>query len=206
MPLISCIKKDDLVIGIWEMSEALDALLELSPERKNEALAFKNKKRQREFLSVRLLADKLLGYKCEISYLDSGKPFLSNSSYNISISHTDGYAAVILHPHKEVAVDIEKVAEKVILLKDKFLSSEELATIDHDNNLLWMLVSWSAKETLFKIIPEDAIDFKKHLHLSPFTVGKFGFFTSYVTKTVNKKIYLINYIIEEKYILTYSFF
>ncbi len=57
---------------------------------------------------------------------DHGKPYLVNFDYEISLSHSYDYAAVMISKDKKVGVDIELMKEKIDLIKHKFLSVEEL--------------------------------------------------------------------------------
>ena len=95
--------------GIWKMEEPIDVLLGLLPERayyEEELQRFNAPHRKQEWLSVRALLFRLLGMHKEVCYEPSGKPYLADNSYFISISHTKGYVAVILSEEKPVGIDI----------------------------------------------------------------------------------------------------
>lgn len=66
-----------------------------------------------------LKEDKQIGYSSE------GKPFLTDDSFFISISHTKGYVAVILNPKTPVGIDIEQYGKRVHKVFDRFIRPDE---------------------------------------------------------------------------------
>ncbi len=161
--------------------------------------------RRCEWLSVRLLLKKMLGEEIEIAYLPSGKPYLTDSSYYISISHTKGYVAAIASQTRRVAIDIEQIATRVERVKERFMSEEEIANLSTTEPLIHLLLHWSAKESLFKLLDESKIEFKTQLHVRPFApvLNKESSFEAYETRTERKGEFVINYIVIEQYVLTY---
>jgi phosphopantetheinyl transferase len=93
----------------------------------------------------------------------TNKPFLEDEAYHFSISHCGDYAAVIVSKKHRVGIDIEHFTDKVEKIKHKFLSVEELLLIDVNQQQLFLTISWSIKEALYKWYSLGEIDFKKHL-------------------------------------------
>jgi len=81
-----------------------------------------------------------------------GKPLLRG--WRLSISHTRGFAAVIMSGRKNVAVDVEQISGKVDRVAQRFLRRDEpfSDTIDR-------LIAWSAKETCYKFYSEDDLTY-----------------------------------------------
>ena len=161
--------------------------------------------RKREWLSIRVLLKELTGIEKEILYNSLGKPYLSDNSYHISISHTKGYAALIINKENEVAIDIEKISSKVENVRNRFINDEEEKALSQSNEMIHLLLHWSAKESLFKILDEDNIDFKAHLHIRSFepVFGEWSDFEAHETRTSNQNCYTIKYFVHENYVLTY---
>ena len=86
---------------------------------------YKSEGRKSEWLSVRVLLKELTGSEPDILYHDNGAPYLPESSLHISISHTKGFAAVLLSPNKPVGIDIEYRSERIHRIKSRFLSETE---------------------------------------------------------------------------------
>ncbi len=109
-----------------------------------------------------------------------GSPYLDDGKNNISISHTKNYAAILLHESAAVGVDIETRSERVIKMPvNSFLIRNILIRTKNCTQLL----HWSAKESLFKLMNEQGIDFKQHLHIHPFIPGNKGMIAATETKT-----------------------
>lgn len=92
-----------------------------------------------------------------IDHEPSGKPFISPAScLSISISHTRGYAAILLSDSTETCggVDIEYRSDRVQRIARRFIHDEEHAETTDD-----MLVLWSAKEAVYKCYSEDNLMF-----------------------------------------------
>ncbi|MEG0701529.1 MAG: 4'-phosphopantetheinyl transferase superfamily protein, partial [Muribaculaceae bacterium] len=92
---------------------------------------------------------------------------------------------------------------RVIKVRNKFLNDHEKQWILEDD-VTANLIAWTAKEALFKIIPENEIDFKEHLQLESFTSQESGQFTfkGTDTRTTTPRTYDIITNIELEYILS----
>ena len=161
--------------------------------------------RKREWLTIRVLIKELLGEEKEIIYNSIGKPYLSDNSFHISISHTKGYAALILNRENEAAIDIEKISSKVENVWKRFVNEEEEKSLSPSNERIHLLLYWSAKESLFKRLGFENVDFKSHLHIQPFepVLGEWSHFDAYETRTMIQSCYKIKYFVHEDYVLTY---
>lgn len=103
-----------------------------------------------------------------IQIADTRKPFLLNEQYHFSISHCGDYAGAIVSKDCRVGIDIEIPVEKIIRIKDKFLSNHEKSNwiIDEfspDPNILTLL--WSCKESVFKWYGNGGVDFSEQIQL-----------------------------------------
>ena len=160
--------KSDGWIAVWKLTETEEELLScrnLSAEETDYLSHLTNKRRRIEWLASRILLQKLLGQNIQIEYLPNGKPILTHPKYFLSISHSKDFVAVIISPNKNVGVDIEKIRDNIGALKDKFLSSKELKTIDTSDNLMLHL-HWGAKEATYKIYSSYQPLFTEHLCLA----------------------------------------
>ena len=202
------ITKEGATIGIWKMEETVEELLSFfsgkQAEYSMEISRFQYPKRKQEFLSVRLLLKELTGVENDIYYNLNGSPSLVGNKLKISISHTNGYAAVILHPSANVGLDIEQKRDKIIRLKHKFLSQNELENIDKENELEHLLLHWSAKETMFKMMGEEDVDFISHLHISPFVPSKSGTIHSVETRSQKQQQFSLDYKVHDDYVLVWG--
>ncbi|MCL2652063.1 MAG: 4'-phosphopantetheinyl transferase superfamily protein [Candidatus Azobacteroides sp.] len=191
------------VVPLQEDSESLLSRLSFK-ERYLPAIEKMSENRKREWLTIRVLVKELLGEEKEILYNSLGKPYLSDNSFYIGISHTKGYAALILNKENEVAIDIEKITTKVENVWKRFVNEEEEKALSQSNELIHLLLYWSAKESIYKWLGVENVDFKADLHISPFepVIGEWSGFDAYETRTKEQNCLKIKYFVHEDYVLT----
>lgn len=192
--------------GIWKMEESIEELLILfsNPGQQLEQMQHLTAQGRRlEWLSVRALLKNLCGEEKQIEYLPSGMPYLSDNSFHISISHTRGYVAVILSSQKKVGIDIEQYGERILKLRTKFLSEQEIKTISSEKEVYHLLLYWSGKETMFKLLGEQEVEFKEHLLISPFYPEEKGTFTARELRTTKRQNFLIHYQTHPDFVITW---
>lgn len=153
-------------LGVWKIEETEEFFKGNVPVHRN--VTHPHKRLQHlagRFLLQFLFPD--FPYKL-IQVADTRKPFLMDEQYHFSISHCGDYAAAIVSRDKRVGIDVEMIADKIICVRDKFLSEYEQETflggaIMPDPAMLTLL--WSSKESVFKWYGEGGVDFKKHIQL-----------------------------------------
>ena len=168
MPLYRTYKQGDLIVGIWKVDETIEQLRSMFHQfsiYEEGFMRFSAEKRKQEWLAVRVLLKELCGEEKEIAYLPSGKPYLEDGSAFVSFSHTSGYVAVALHPSAEVGVDIEQYGTRVQRVASRFIREDEKVSVESGDEIYALLLHWSAKETMFKLMKDEAVDFIKHLHI-----------------------------------------
>ncbi len=181
-------------IAIWRIEETPDALYALlSTSRYDDMLAAINHEARRaEWLAVRVLIAQTLGADKEVRYHVSGRPFLADGSYHISISHTKGYAAIAYHDSRAVGIDIEYVAPRVQRIAHRFTHPDEALYIDRcsiDEQLQYLLINWSAKETLYKLLDDPAAaDFREAFCIASYELGQQGTLTAYMPLSSSRQI------------------
>lgn len=195
-------------LGLWQMDESPEQLFDLYPHllpyRSSLDDKYKNDGRKLEFLAIRALmyemlrvngASKgLLSHAGDFTHNGQGKPLFRG--YHVSISHTKGYAALILSKKSEVAVDIEYMSDRVERIASKFLRKDERA-----DSLDAKLVHWCAKETVFKLFSEENLLFED-MRVKPFDT-----MTDWACDVENLKsgkIARVDFELAMDFVLTYS--
>lgn len=128
MPLYRKIQENGLLVGVWKTEETVEQLLALLGNismYEKDLEHFTSDMRKYEWLAVRVLLKTLCGEEKKVVYLPSGKPYLADGSAHISISHTNGYVAVALHPTEEVGIDIERYGVRVCRVVSRFVRPDE---------------------------------------------------------------------------------
>ena len=167
-------------------------------------MRFSAEKRKQEWLAVRVLLKELCGEEKKIAYLPSGKPYLEDGSTFVSFSHTSGYVAVALHPSAEVGVDIEQYGTRVQRVASRFIREDEKVSVESGDEIYALLLHWSAKETMFKLMEDEAVDFIKHLHILPFVPEESGTFHACEYRSGQEQKFLIHYDTHPDYVLTFA--
>lgn len=167
-------------LGIWKIEETEEFFKGTVPQHRDVTHPHK----RLQHLAGRFLLQFLFpGFPYElIQIADTRKPFLPDEQYHFSISHCGDFAAAIVSKDRRVGVDIEIPVEKILKIRNKYLSvaekeifnilqrspfgqhsmlNEQLIT--HNSQLETLL--WSCKEAVFKWHGNGGVDFRKHIQL-----------------------------------------
>lgn len=201
----------------------------LEPYRQHVETSFKNDGRKKEFLAIHALLHEMLaicgkphgarqnkglqdqskGLQDQskasqglpvadvpmIGHAASGQPLLRG--YHVGVTHTKGYAALMLSKSCDVACDIEHFSDRVERIKSKFLRKDEKA-----DDLDSLLVHWCGKETVYKLFPEDNLQFSQML------VGPFSTMSDWACEVENMKRgekVRVDFELTMQFVLTYAF-
>lgn len=201
----------------------------LEPYRQHVETSFKNDGRKKEFLAIHALLHEMLaicgkphgarrsnGLQDQskasqdqsktsqglpladvpmIGHAASGQPLLRG--YHVGVTHTKGYAALMLSKSCDVACDIEHFSDRVERIKSKFLRKDEKA-----DDLDSLLVHWCGKETVYKLFPEDNLQF------SQMRVGPFSTMSDWACEVENMKRgekVRLDFELTMQFVLTYAF-
>ena len=207
MPIYRTYKQGGLTVGVWKVEESVEQLRSMFQDFSiyEEGFSrFSAESRKREWLAVRVLLKELCGEEKVIAYHSSGKPYLADGSMCVSFSHTRGYVAVALHPSAEVGIDIEQYGTRVQKVASRFIRDDERVSIESGDEIYGLLLHWSAKETMFKLMEDEAVDFVRHLHILPFTQKENGEFEACEYRSGNNRKFLIHYDTHPDYVLTFA--
>ena len=201
----------------------------LEPYRQHVETSFKNDGRKKEFLAIHALLHEMLaicgkphgarrskGLQDQskasqdqsktsqglpvadvpmIGHAASGQPLLRG--YHVGVTHTKGYAALMLSKSCDVACDTEHFSNRVERIKSKFLRKDEKA-----DDLDSLLVNWCGKETVYKLFPEDNLQF------SQMRVGPFSTMSDWACEVENMKRgekVRVDFELTMQFVLTYAF-
>lgn len=151
----------------------LRAGLSLTSEEAEELAGIRHSLQRVEWLACRAAVRQLV-VEQGLTYAglrkdEFGKPHLIGSSWHISLSHTAGWAAAVLHRARPIGIDIEPVRDKFTRVVPRILSESEIAHAAGSPDRL--AVYWCAKESLYKLYGKRQLTFRQHLHVEPFADG-----------------------------------
>lgn len=200
MPLISNrLIEPDVRLGLWAIQEDPEEFLRMSPRFERlieESQSYKSKARRQERLAVYALVYAMTGDdSLVITHKPSAQPHIEG--WNVSISHTRGFASVLLSRTKRVGVDVEYMSPRVGKIAGKFIREDEKAP-----DTVYQLIHWCAKEAVYKLFSEEDLQYFD-MRLHPFNRTDNGCVKVddlRVEKTVD-----LNYEVTPDYVLTYIY-
>lgn len=169
--------ENDAQIYVWEITETEKELLENTavPDDELEELTFtKSEARRREKLATRALLNEIFPEKLYLGHHDNGKPYLQNTAMEISISHTNRFVAIIIHPEEDLGIDIESLDRDFSAVEKKALSEEEIEDLDDRKKNLQLAIYWCAKEAIFKRMSISGVDFAEQIEIERFNPHEDG--------------------------------
>jgi 4'-phosphopantetheinyl transferase len=200
---------DQTILSVWKIEETEPELLEglqLKAHELDFISSLNSGKRLLHWLSTRLLLRTMLNTSeyidCRMD--DHGKPYLVDINYEISLSHSFDYAAVMISKNRKVGVDIELVKDKIRKIKGKFLTNLELSQLKEKDDTLALYICWCAKEAVYKWNGRKGLEFRKHIHIYPFEAADSGSIRTRLTlpdRTLELEVKYVK--IEDDYMLGY---
>lgn len=155
MPLIEDISVGKNRLGFWKI-DGMEMRFESEFPELAAQLSVRHPRTQLQRYASRLLLAEMLGEMPEVSKDENGRPLLTNHSLEISISHTEGYAAILLGAGK-LGVDVQHYKPNVMKVRDRFLDERELEMAqDIETTTLF----WAAKEAVYKYNAKPGLDFR----------------------------------------------
>jgi 4'-phosphopantetheinyl transferase len=123
--------------------------------------------------SSKYLAEYLLaqyrGISTEISYTDTGKPYLQNRAECISISHTHQWFCLMLSTSHECGIDIEHERDALHRIAPRFMNASEMNFLEHSKYPQSTLqFIWGAKEAVYKSWGKRGLEFATSMIVEPF--------------------------------------
>ena len=182
MPKVKSVSlNSDAVLGLWEIREELPELLILAQQEGMHSIIDKLNKevrsdsRKLEVLATRLLLKQMRGdLESTIEYDQWGKPYLTDESSKISISHCRSHAAIITHPELEAGIDIEHISPRILAIARRFMNDAEWAYLPNETDLEYLHLIWAAKECVYKIHGRHGVNFKNDIYVQQFNPNSEG--------------------------------
>jgi phosphopantetheinyl transferase len=194
----------DVEWQIWELNEELPELHKLLSNTEISAYVerFRTTKRRKEFLCSRILLNRIFKEQLSVSYDKSGKPFIENSDWKISITHSAHFVAVA-RSKKNIGIDIEQISEKLNRTKHKYASETELLNIDTNQNLFHLALYWSAKESVYKWVGNEPLIFDTEMIIEKFVPQDSGQIHLKLQSQKSNYQMQINYLRIDNFVFTY---
>ena len=185
-------------IAVWEITETEKELLNILAQDEEdrdqeleEISLYKSEQARREKLSVLCLVQELFREPSpefpvgpvHIGHHENGSPYIENDSTRISITHTNRFSAVIIHPSEEVGIDIESIRRDFTAVEKRALNDDEREDLvekdesdpeQMEERNTQLAIYWCAKEALYKRMDRTHVDFSKDMEVDRFSVRDEG--------------------------------
>jgi len=172
MPVIHQFDFSENHVRAWQITESCETLLQeirLRKDEKNIYRQFSNDRRKKQWLACRILVRQMLyPDDARLKQNPDGKPFLSPPIRHLSLSHSGEMAVAAINPEKATGIDIEKISDRILRVKERFMTREELDAIHDPADTALLSFYWCAKEAMFKLHGSPGIDFQKEIRIDPF--------------------------------------
>lgn len=161
-----------------------------SEQERKEFEVLTNEKRRMERAATLFLLHDFLTVKSALQHHNNGSPYLADSSFHISISHTQQEVAIALHPLQKVGIDIESTQRNFERVASRFLSEKEK---EFCATQTLQCLAWCAKETVFKLADEQGVDFATQIALEKFDEKNEGKILAHFFGKEKQESYLLHF-------------
>ena len=180
MPLLNdLVPNEFLLCKLWRIEAGeyiMDPKNELSLNDYQLFLKKKVKQLKSQFLASRKLIT-LVDSDLKVTYKE-GIPLLSDNR-NISISHSENIATILISENKGIGIDVERINNKVNSIKSKFLNEKEMHYLRGYKETRNLTRAWTAKESIYKALRIPRVIFSENILIEEFNnesttgIGKF---------------------------------
>jgi len=196
-------------LGLWKITEEKSFFLErlVLTSKEQQQVDEITARGQLEWLASRWLLHTMSGRATRgiCSKDEFGKPYLVDSSFEISISHSQGEMVAVIAAPYAIGIDIQKFVSKIYRIQHKFMRPIELESLEEHSSLEHLHIYWGAKEALYKAYGRKQLGFKKHIFITPFSLDlEKGYCEGKIIKDTYQKEFNIFYEKIEDYYLVYA--
>jgi len=205
MPLEKLVVDHKKAWAIWRMTETEEEIMSMSGLGAAPASTTHPQKRMEyltgRFLTARLMQELNLTYQGMFKD-EYGKPFLTNSDYHVSLSHSYPFVAAVIDAESPVGIDLEQPKEKLLRIGPRVLSPHEL--LDAGQDIVKHCIYWCAKETMIKIHGKKGLLLSSELLISPFQVRGEGNIVGRLIVDGNVTVLPLYYRVTPEFVLVFN--
>jgi 4'-phosphopantetheinyl transferase EntD len=147
MGLHKLIENEIFQIALWKITETEQELQTLTGLDLTDKYTYPRRRIER--MVTRAILNHL-NHPEPVNYYPNGRPYYSEGTPHISISHTAKIVAVGFCKKKSIGIDVERVSRDFKSVSQKYLSTKELEwiNINHQKSLA---LAWCIKESIYKL-------------------------------------------------------
>jgi len=158
----------DTYICVWQISESAEFFAQFPSHWSTPAIRAEiQSKKYLESMAARFclwtLMQKRRLDELTLEQDERGRPFLKDSDWNVSISHSYPFAVACLSKKPFTGVDLERKGRNIQKIAPRFLNPNEFENLQHDDIMLTL--AWSAKESIYKAWQKPGLSLQKEIQL-----------------------------------------
>jgi hypothetical protein len=124
----------------------------------------------------------------------SGKPFLNESNWNVSVSHSNKWLFIQVAKDFQPGIDIEPIRDKIIKIAPRFLNESDRINLSLLPQLLGLHLIWGAKECIYKSYSLRGLDFRNEIFIElPSEINTLRTFSGYILKNNQRQDFKLNW-------------
>ena len=158
----------DTHIKVWQISESTEFFAQFPSNWSMPAIRSEiQSKKHLESLAARFCLWELMKEQhvndLKLEQDDRGRPFIQDSDWQVSISHSFPFAVACLSKKHHTGIDLEKKGRNIQKNAPRFLNPIELALWQDDE--LKLTLAWSAKESIYKAWQKPGLSLQKEIQI-----------------------------------------
>jgi 4'-phosphopantetheinyl transferase len=206
MPLEKIVVEADRAWGLWEIKEDEKSLVQQIMPYETVSETLTNTQKRLEWMAGRAATRdvmKAMDLQFQGIMKDGyGKPFPVGYDFQLSLSHSFPYVAVLLNKKLKVGIDLEQPKEKLLRIAPRIHHTEEL--LDLGTDIVKHCIYWCAKESLVKFYGKKDLIFAENIFIEPFNRGVEGDIVGKIIINQVASVIPLHYIVYPKFVLVFT--
>jgi 4'-phosphopantetheinyl transferase len=206
MPLEKIVVETDRAWALWEIKEDEKSLLQQIEPYETVSETLTNTQKRLEWMAGRAATkDVMTAMDLQFQGIvkdEYGKPFPVGYDFQLSLSHSFPYVAVLLTKKVKAGIDLEQPKEKLLRIAPRIHHSAEL--LDLGTDIVKHCIYWCAKESLVKFYGKKDLIFAENIFIEPFDRNAEGDIFGKIIINQVASVIPLHYIVYPKFVLVFT--
>ncbi len=206
MPLEKIVVEGDRAWALWQIIEDEESLMSEISSYEIISNTLTNPQKRLEWLSGRVVTKKVME-SLQLKFLgitkdEYGKPFPKGYDYQLSLSHSFPFVAVLMDKTESVGIDLEQPKEKLLRIASRVHHSEEL--VDAGTDVVKHCIYWCAKESLVKLYGKKDLIFAENMFIHPFQLENEGDIIGKIITAGVESVIPLHYVVYPNFVVVFT--
>ncbi len=206
MPLEKLVVELGRTWALWRIEEEEDTLADMVAPIEKLSDSITSPQKRLEWMAGRVLVKEVME-AMDLNFQgivkdEFGKPFPAGYDYQLSLSHSFPFVAVLLDKYESVGIDLEQPKEKLLRIAPRIHDADELK--DAGTDIIKHCIYWCAKETLIKIYGKKDLVFSENMKILPFDRQLEGDIIGKIIVKGNERVIPLYYKVYSEFVLVFN--